>query len=576
MRYRSVLAIVLFVLPGAGPEAGGDVRKAKAYLSEVRRHLLRSYLERDKMSEVALAAAALKAFGKALKEVDVPADQREAALAALESEETADGALDAIARAAPAADVNALADHAARAMVQETGDPFCRILTQDEMTRLVKMIGGGGKDVTAGIMVQPRADGLAVMYVQACTPADEEGLEVGDVVTRVGDREVGGLSPDQATEALKIPPGGALELAVKRGGRAYAFRLKAPKAGVPTVRWQSLGQGVGYVRLTIFDGAALKDVRAALQALAKGGGLKGLIFDLRRNPGGALPAATGIADLFLPQDLLIARTVCHYTPSLGGLKFPGLTPPAEYKTGQASDFETMPMVCLVDGGSASASELLAGALKDHRRAVLVGDTTYGKGVGQSPIVLSSMFLQRYLYLTILRYSTPLGHEVHHVGVAPDVEAKAAAPDADAWDARWKLRRDGALERWLDERWGPKLEKAAEYDDALQEQMEDAKKLQDDILAESETKITTAAGVIRTGIEEIFKDPIRITFDVPRVTLPNGSSFGASYGGDGSAAGAFMSRAALQPIIVPTPRVFLDGRELNRNQRRYQTEDLERG
>ncbi|HEX7900693.1 MAG TPA: S41 family peptidase [Planctomycetota bacterium] len=462
MRTLAVLAIAVFVLPGAGPEAGGDVRKAKAYLSEVRKHLLRSYLERERMSEVGLAAAALKAFAKALKEVDLPEDQREAARAALGNEETADGALEAIARAAPAADVNALADRAAEAMVRETGDPFCRILTQDEMTRLVKMIGGGGKEVTAGVMVQPRADGLAVMYVQACTPADEEGVEVGDLVTRAGDRAVGGLSPDEAIEALKIPPGGALELTVTRGGRDYAFRLRAPKAGVPTVRWQSLGQGVGYVRLTLFDGAALKDVRAALQALAKDG-LKGLIFDLRRNPGGALPAATGIADLFLPQDLLIARTVCHYTPSLGGLKFPGLTPPAEYKTRQATDFETMPMVCLVDGGSASASELLAGALKDHRRATLVGGKTYGKGVGQSPIVLSSMFLQRYLYLTVLRYSTPLGHEVDHVGVAPDVEARAAALDADAWDARWKLRRDGALERWLDGRWGPKLAKAAEYD-----------------------------------------------------------------------------------------------------------------
>ena len=117
------------------------------------------------------------------------------------------------------------------------------------------------------------------------------------------------------------------------------------------------------------------------------------------------------------------------------------------------------MVCLVDGGSASASELLAGALKDHRRAVLVGDKTYGKGVGQSPIVLSSMFLQRYLYLTVLRYSTPHGSEVNHVGVAPDVEAKteAAGPEVLA------LRIGTALESWLDARWSPALAKAAEYD-----------------------------------------------------------------------------------------------------------------
>src|SRR5688572_473897 len=219
MRIRCVLLIALFALPGEATEAGGDLRKAKAYVSEVRKHLLRSYLERERMSEAKLAAAALQALAKGLKEVDVPAEQRRDALAALDDEETIDGALEAIARAAPAVDVNALADLAASGMVRETGDPFCRILTQDEMTKLVKMIGGGGKDVTAGVMVQPKEDGLAVAYVQACTPADEEGLNVGDLILRIGDRPVGGLTADQAGEALKIPAGGALELTARRGGR---------------------------------------------------------------------------------------------------------------------------------------------------------------------------------------------------------------------------------------------------------------------------------------------------------------------------------------------------------------------
>lgn len=459
MKMALFLAVALAAV--SGPE-GGDVRKAKAYLAEVRKHLLESYLERERLSGAGLAGAAFQALARGLRASELPAGERAAALEALAAEETIEGALEAVAREAPSADLAALADLAARAMVQETGDPFCRIFTQEELNRLMKLMGGQ-RESAAGVTLQPRGGGLAVAYVQAGTPADEEGVEIGDEVVAVGGRPAAELPADRLDEHLSIPAGGALELVVRRHGRDYPLRLKAPRTPGGSIRAQSLGRGVGYLRMTLFDGNAVKEVEAALQGLAREEGLRGLVLDLRRNPGGALPSATGVADLFLPQDLLIARTVCHYKPSIGGLRFPGLTPPAEYKTRKASAWEDVPMVCLVDGGSASASELLAGALKDHRRAVLVGSKTYGKGVGQSPIVLSSMFMKRYLYLTVLRYSTPGGHEVQHVGVAPDVVARPDALDAEGWDARFRLRQDGGLERWLDARWGPALEKAADWD-----------------------------------------------------------------------------------------------------------------
>jgi carboxyl-terminal processing protease len=440
----------------------GDLRKAKAYVAEVRKHLLESYLERERMSAAGLAAAALQALARGLKESELPEAERAAALAALAVEETTDGAFDALARAAPTADVAALADRVARAMVHETGDPFCRILTQEELGQLMKMMGGGARDASPGVALKPKGPGFEVAHVQAGSPADEEGVDMGDEVVGLAGRPAADLKPEDVGGLLRIPEGGTLELVVRRHGRDYALRLRAPKAPAGSIRSQALGRGVAYVRMTLFDGNAVREVEAALRALS-GGGLRGIVLDLRRNPGGALPSATGVADLFLPQDLLIARTICHYQPSLGGLKFPGLAPPAEYKTRKASPYEAVPMVCLVDGGSASASELLAGALKDHRRAVLVGARTYGKGVGQSPIVLSSMFMKRYLYLTVLRYSTPHGDEVQHVGVAPDVEARPEALDAAGWDARWTLRQGGALERWLGPRWGPALAKAADWD-----------------------------------------------------------------------------------------------------------------
>lgn len=460
LRFSFLAWTLVFALPGAAEE-GGDLRKAKAYVAEVRKHLLESYLERERMSTAGLDGAALKALDAGLRGAEIPEGERTAGRAALAKETTSDGALDAVARAAPTADLAALADLAARAMVAETGDPFCRILTQDEMMQLVKLLGGAGKDGSAGLAVQPRGGSWTVAFVQAGTPADDEGLDVGDEIVRVGKRPTSEIAPGEIQELLKVPAGGALELGIRRHGKEYAFRLR-PSKSTSSVRAQALGRGVGYLRLTIFDGNAVKEVKAALDGLAREG-LRGLILDLRRNPGGALPSATGLADLFLPQDLLIARTICHYKPSLGGLQFPGLAPPPEYKTKQASAYEQLPLVVLVDGGSASASELLAGALKDHRRAVLVGTRTYGKGVGQSPVILSSMFLQRYLYLTVLRYSTPNGDEVNHVGVAADVESRPEALDAGSWDARWRLRQDGALDRWLAGRWSPALERAADYD-----------------------------------------------------------------------------------------------------------------
>jgi C-terminal processing protease CtpA/Prc len=231
---------------------------------------------------------------------------------------------------------------------------------------------------------------------------------------------------------------------------------------VKDVRFEYLGQGVGYLRLTIFDMGLVREARTALESLKKAG-MKGLILDLRHNPGGALPAATGVADLFLPQGLTITNTVSHYKPSIGGLRLPGFGGNEDYVTKVRSEFESMPMVCLVNRASASASELLAGALKDHRRALLIGETTYGKGVGQTPILLSSMLMKRYLYLTVMRYTTPHGTEVDHKGVAPDLVFGDGRPPADTFSAEWSLRRTGEIEKYRDAHWGAGLRKLADTD-----------------------------------------------------------------------------------------------------------------
>jgi C-terminal processing protease CtpA/Prc len=210
--------------------------------------------------------------------------------------------------------------------------------------------------------------------------------------------------------------------------------------------------------MTMFDNNLTREARKALTALKEQGMTK-LILDLRNNPGGALPAATGVADLLLPQGLTITDVEMHYKPSIGGIQIPGMGGDQTYTTKTRSDFEEMPMVLLINNASASASELLAGALQDHKRGKLIGETTYGKGVGQSPIPLMSMgggggfsLPDRFLYLTVLRYKLPSGRDINHKGVAPTVEVKAKTPSKERFLAAWKVRTSGAIEKYLDARW----------------------------------------------------------------------------------------------------------------------------
>ncbi len=441
------------LLPAQAAPGGGDVRKAKAYLREVKKHLLESYIDRERVQEVDLVVAGLRAMARAAESPAV----RDAILA----EASLEDAIEAADRTDSGVDLIALADPAARAMVAVTGDPYSHLFTDEEMMKLTGMLQGKGREESPGLMFQPLDGRVVVGYVQYGYPAYQEGVEIGDEVVEIRGRPVGKVKPEEYNELLRLPAGDTLELRLKRDGREYLFRIAARKTAVKDVRFEYLGQGVGYLRLTIFDLDLVKETRSALDQLKKAG-MKGLILDLRHNPGGALPAATGVADLFLPQGLAITRTVTHYKPSVGGFPLPAFGGD-DYVTKVRSEYESMPMVLLINHASASASELLSGALKDHGRATLIGETTYGKGVGQTPILLSSMLMKRYLYLTVLRYTTPNGTEVDHKGVAPQIACNDGRPTAEQFAAAWELRESGAVEKYRDRHWGPELRKLADVD-----------------------------------------------------------------------------------------------------------------
>jgi len=451
---RGLLIALLLVRAAAADPDAGDLRKARAYVREVKKHLLQSYIDSDRVKEEDLIVAGIRAMAadpKARTAKD--AILRQASLEdALEAAESADADLDLI----------SLADDATRAMVAAIGDPYSHIFTDEEMNRLAKAMQGEGRDESAGLMLQNRGGKVVVAYVQYGYPGYQEGIEIDDEVVEIRGKKASSVRAEEIPELIRLPKGDTLELRIRRGEREYDFKIAARKTSVKDVRAEYLGQGVGYLRLTIFDLSLAKEVRAALDDLSRQG-MKGLILDLRHNPGGALPAATAVADLFLPQGLRITNTVSHYKPSIGGLTIPGLSLDQDFVTKVRSPYEAMPMVCLINRASASASELLAGALKDHQRATMIGETTYGKGVGQTPILLSSMLMKRYLYLTVMRYTTPNGNVVDHKGVSPDLPFDDGRPAPDTFFAEWTLRGTGAVQKYRDDHWGATLKELADVD-----------------------------------------------------------------------------------------------------------------
>ncbi|HYE99094.1 MAG TPA: PDZ domain-containing protein, partial [Planctomycetota bacterium] len=220
-----------------------EVRKARSYLNEVKRHLLESYIDRDKLDDARLVSAALRGLDKGLEHKDLGAspDVQDAARRALRAEETLGGALEAVAHAAPGLDLLRWADHGAHAMIRETGDPFSRVLTAEDMKDLLKMMGGGGKEEqTAGCALHPDGKAWKVVYVQYGTPAYEAGLEIGDEVTAVRGRTPSDVPPDELSKLLVLRGGETLELSVRRNGRTYAFRLR-PSSDPRTVHVEHLG-----------------------------------------------------------------------------------------------------------------------------------------------------------------------------------------------------------------------------------------------------------------------------------------------------------------------------------------------
>lgn len=253
------------------------------------------------------------------------------------------------------------------------------------------------------------------------TPAFRAGVKAGDYIMKIDETPVRGMSLNDAVAKMRGKPNTAVTLTILRKGETKPLVLSLTRAviKVASVKSKLLEPGYGYLRLTQFQERSTEDLAKAAEALYKEnkGDLKGLILDLRNDPGGVLNAAVGVSSLFLPEGSKVV-----YTEGRAADSKITLNASKDYVRNVKDlpkSLKTVPLVVLVNGGSASASEIVAGAMQDQKRAVLVGTQTFGKGSVQTILPVSK---DSAIKLTTARYFTPSGRSIQAKGITPDIEA----------------------------------------------------------------------------------------------------------------------------------------------------------
>src|SRR5271168_3795407 len=308
--------------------------------------------------------------------------------------------------------VNPVDDHqllqaAIRGMVSSL-DPYSAYLDGDEYDEV--KISSSGQYSGVGIEVSMEDEEVVVVSPLEGSPAAQAGIRSGDIIATIDGVPVNTNSLADTIGRMRGKEGTSVKIGVLREGspEPLQFTLKRSRVELRSVKAELLEPGMGYVRISQFSETTGDDLDAALKDLRKrnGAALKGLVLDLRNNPGGVLEAAVSVSDTFLESGIIV--TAKGRTPES---KFEMDATPGDALNGA-------PIVVLVNGGSASAAEIVAGALKDNHRAKLMGRTTFGKGSVQTVIPLSG---DRAIKLTTSLYYTPSGVSINHRGIAPDIE-----------------------------------------------------------------------------------------------------------------------------------------------------------
>ena len=341
-----------------------------------------------------------------------------------------------------------LIENAIRGMLSGL-DPHSSYLDAEQFTEL--QVGTTGQFGGLGIEVGMENGFVKVIAPIDDTPAQRAGVQAGDLIIRLDDTPVKGMTLSEAVKVMRGKPGSDIELTIVREGLDQPLKLTITRdiIKVKSVKARMLEPGYGYLRISQFQSKTAENLVDAIEDLKKenDGPLKGTVLDLRNNPGGVLNGAVAVSDAFLDKGMIV------YTEGrIADSKLRFNATPDDVINGA-------PLVVLVNQGSASASEIVAGALQDHKRAIIVGSKTFGKGSVQTILPLSS---ESALKLTTARYYTPSGRSIQAEGITPDIELDRVK--FTSVERKIEPLKEADLSRHLENGNGGKKDKSADDED----------------------------------------------------------------------------------------------------------------
>lgn len=301
-------------------------------------------------------------------------------------------------------DKKTMAEGIYKGLLQSLDDPYSVYYTKDEYTALMESSSGIYYGIGATVSSDVKTGVLSIVKPFVNGPAYEAGILPGDILYKVNGEEVTGKDITEVVGKIKGEEGTKVTVTIIREGKTdpIDYTITRKKVEVPTIEYEMLDGKLGYIAISEFDEVTAEQFRSAIADLEKQGE-KGLVIDIRNNPGGLLDTVVDMLDRMLPEGMIV------YTEDKNGSR-------DEYKSDGKEEFNK-PLAVLINGNSASASEIFAGAIQDYKKGTIVGTTSFGKGIVQSILPLSD---GTAIKVTVSKYYTPKGRNIHKIGISPDV------------------------------------------------------------------------------------------------------------------------------------------------------------